>query len=163
MGEPARKFDYPTLRHVEADELLAKAAHLTGALKTAMDAFQIEHDKLVMKHKEHIAPVKHALEVLERQIKAYAKKHRVDLFEGRDRIDLAYGALLRKEESHVRKIRDMLQRLEDAGANDGIKIIKSVDWDAIEGWTDERLIEVGTERVKAESFAYEIFQEADEK
>jgi len=55
------------------------------------------------------------------------------------------------------RVRGMLARLEEIGAVEAIKIVKSVDWDVLDKWTDERLIEVGTERGKKERFAYEIF------
>jgi len=70
--------------------------------------------------------------------------------------DLTNGALLHKIERRVKRTRKMLERLEAIEAEDAIKIVKSVDWDVIEKWTYERLIEVGTERVKKETFAYKL-------
>ena len=52
---------------------------------------------------------------------------------------------------------DMLARLKELGAADGIKISELVNWDKIEEWPDERLIEIGTERVKDDKFAYELY------
>jgi hypothetical protein len=118
---------------------------------------QTELEILVRNHAQATGPLRARLEALDKKIKAHAKKHQVDLFVGRDRIDLVNGALLRKEEEYVRRVRGMLARLEEIGAVEAIKIVKSVDWDVLDKWTDERLIEVGTERGKKERFAYEIF------
>jgi phage host-nuclease inhibitor protein Gam len=160
MAEPAKKFDSPTLFHAEADKLLGQAAILTAALEVIQEECQVEAAALVAKHKEKGAPVKKELEKVGKQIAAYAKKHQVDLFEGRDRIDLLNGALLHQESSHVVKPRgvDMLARLKDLHVTDGIKITEMVDWDKIEQWPDDRLIEIGTERVKDDKFAYELFR-----
>jgi small-conductance mechanosensitive channel len=160
MGEPAKKIEeYPTAHHAKADELLAQAAEVAATLKRLLDNCHAELKQVTQEWGELILPQKRLLDGIEKQIKAYAKKHRVDLFEGRDRIDLSHGALLRKEEERVKQIRGMLERLEEIGATDAIKTVKSADWEVIEGWTDERLIEVGTERVKKETFAYELFEE----
>lgn len=46
--------------------------------------------------------------------------------------------------------------LEELGYVDGIKIEKSVNWDEIEKWSDERLTAIGTERVTKEEFGYDL-------
>jgi phage host-nuclease inhibitor protein Gam len=165
MAETAKKSDYPTPAHAEADELLARAATLTATLSGIQEECQVEVAALAAKHKEKAGPVKKELEKLGKQIAAFAKKHQVDLFEGRDRIDLLNGALLHQEGSHVVKPRgiDMLSRLKDLGIADGIKITELVDWDKIEEWPDERLIEIGTERVPDDKFAYELYAQEPER
>jgi type III secretion system FlhB-like substrate exporter len=165
MAEAAKKLDYPTPAHAEADKLLAQAAALTATLSSIQKECQVEASALAAKHKKKVGPVKKGLEKLGAQIASFAKKHQVDLFEDRDRIDLLNGALLHQEGSHVIKPRgiDMLARLKELGIADGIKISELVDWDTIEQWPDERLIEIGTERVKDDKFAYELYAQEEAK
>jgi phage host-nuclease inhibitor protein Gam len=157
MTVAAKKLELPTEARSRADEMLKQAAAIKAKLDLALTVCQNEAAVLVKRHAETTAPLKRQLEALDKQIKAHAKKHQVDLFAGKDRVDFANGALLRKEEQHVRHTRGMLDRLEEIGADDAIKTVKSVDWDVLEKWTDERLIEAGTERFKKETFAYELF------
>lgn len=157
MPVAARKIDYPTEHHGHADDLLRKLGEITGQLKTVQSECQVEMDALVQRHREKVAPLKQQLELLDKSLRKHSQKYQVDLFKGRDRVDLKCGALLHQVDRRVKRIRDMLQRLEQLGSIEAIKIVKSVDWDVIETWTDERLIEVGTERVKKETFAYELF------
>lgn len=161
MAEPEKKFEYPTEAHAEADILLGRAAIVTAALEMIQEECRIEVAALAAKHNEKSATVKKELEILGKQIAKFAKKHQADLFEGRDRIDLFNGALLHQEDSHVVKPRgvDMLARLKELGITDGIKITEMVDWDSIEEWSGERLIEIGTERRKSDRFAYELYSQ----
>jgi len=86
------------------------------------------------------------------------KANRDGFFKGEsERVDLRFGALLYAIEKRVKRAKDVLQRLEEIGAEEAIIVTKSVDWDVLEGWTDERLIEVGTERKRTEKYSYEVF------
>ena len=138
MGEPARKLSYPTAHHARADELLGQAAELTGLLKQAQAECQTELDRLAAKHRETIVPIKQKLESLDKAIKAYAKKHQVDLFKRADRAVLRNGSLLHQVREAVTRARNVLDRLEEIGAFEAIKIVKSVDWDKLETWTGEK-------------------------
>ncbi|MEN6439014.1 MAG: host-nuclease inhibitor Gam family protein [Syntrophobacter sp.] len=152
----AKETAYPTPHHEHIDEMLSRAGDLTSRVRAVETQCKAELDALTAKHKKAVTPIKQELETLDDSIRDYTRKHQVDLFEGRDRIDLANGALLHQVERRVKRIRKMPERLEAIKADDAIKTVKSVDWDVIEKWTDERLIEVGTERVKKETFAYEL-------
>jgi len=103
-------------------------------------------------------PLKAVIAGLEKRPEKLMKVNRADLFDSADRIDLAHGALLFSIRERVRRAKGVLARLEEIGAKDGLITRTSVNWDALEKWTDERLIETGTERVREDCFSYEVFQ-----
>ena len=58
----------------------------------------------------------------------------------------------------MKRAKDVLKHLEESGAEDAAFIVtKAVNWEHLEKWSDERLIEVGTERKRTENFTWEIF------
>lgn len=109
------------------------------------------------------------IEQLETEIKtldgealAFAKLHAAVLFGDRDRVDLKNGAYLHATTKPVKRVRTMLETLKEQGKDEAIQIIEKVNWDVVETWTDEQLVEVGTERVPKESFAYELLTETQD-
>jgi len=53
-------------------------------------------------------------------------------------------------------VRNVLERLEEMGFSEAVRVAKSVDWDVLERWPDEKLNLVGTERVPKETIEYEL-------
>lgn len=160
MGEPARKIHenvHPTTAHAEADEMLREIGKTTDALSKLEAEAKAALDSVTAAYQSRVDALKGKIADLDKGIKTLAKKHQADLFDGSDRVDLRFGALLHSIEMRVKKARGLLERLEELGAVEAVKIVKSVDWDVLEKWSDERLIEVGTERVRKEVFAYEVF------
>jgi len=94
----AKKTAYPAPHHARIDEMLARAGDLTLRVRAVESRCQAELDALTAKHKKTIGPIKQELETLDNSIQDYTRTHQVDLFEGRDRIDLANGALLHQFE-----------------------------------------------------------------
>ncbi len=156
MAEPARKLDYPTAAHKIADGYLEDIAATTLALKKMEVEWKAELDQLATRWKAKMAPQKALLGELEVQIEKHMKVNRNQLFDGTDRVDLANGALIFAVIKRVKRARNLLERLEKINADDAIAITKSVDWEKLETWTDERLLEIGTERVKEDKFSWEL-------
>ncbi|HUU40971.1 MAG TPA: host-nuclease inhibitor Gam family protein [Desulfatiglandales bacterium] len=147
---------YNTESHKQADKILADLTALTAEMGEIQSDSEKELEAIKAAYKDRIAPVKEGVEALEKALKTLAKKHRADLFDGRDRIDLENGALIFSIERRVKKAKCVLQKLKELEFIEAIKIAESVDWDQLEKWTDERLFLIGTERKVEEKFEYEL-------
>jgi len=147
---------YPTPDHARADELLRLIAETERRINDITAQANAEIAEVKTRHAEKLDPLSGVLKDLERELRSHMKQHQDVLFDGKDRADFEHGALLYRLERRVKRARGVLQKLEEHGFEDAIKIAKSVDWDALESWPVERLVLVGTERVQKESFEYEL-------
>jgi phage host-nuclease inhibitor protein Gam len=157
MALPAKKIEHRTEAHAKADELLRSIKEEQEKLAALNGKYSEQAQLLVQIYKVAIKQKKAYLELLEKRLKKLCKANRDDFFSKTDRVDLNYGALLFAVEKSVKRAREVLARLEEIGAAEAVIITKSVNWDVLEDWTDERLIEVGTERKRTERYSYEIF------
>lgn len=140
-----------------ADQLLMELGRAVADLDAADRHLNQEVEALRARWQAKIEPLYQARISLEQQVRDLAKQHREDIFAGEaDRLDLPHGALLYSIQRRVRRGRGVLERLEAAGFLEAVKIAKSVDWDQLDGWPEEKLIFVGTERVAKEIYSYEV-------
>jgi phage host-nuclease inhibitor protein Gam len=143
--------------HSQADNILLRLREAAASAKTIEDAYAWELETIKEFYAVKIDPLKQTIAVLESDLEAFAKANKGALFATEDsRIDLQNGALTYTVEKRVKRIRDMLDRLENARRIELIKIAKSVDWDQVEKLDDADLAALGTKRQKKERFAYEL-------
>jgi hypothetical protein len=157
MAQAARKIEYSTEAHAKADELLAGIVAATEQLEGAREECTAEVDLVTGRFVSRIVEAKQEAEKLAKALEKLMKVNRYKLFDGTDRVDLENGALLFAIEERVKRAKDVLKRLEETGAEEKAFIVtKAVNWDELEKWTDERLIEIGTERKREEKFSFEV-------
>lgn len=140
----------------EADGLLMDLGRTLADLDAANRHLAQEVEVLRARWQAKIEPLEAAKAGLEKQVRELAKVYRDDIFASADRLDLPHGALLYELQRRVKRARGVLERLEAEGFLEAVKVAKSVDWDQLETWPEERLIYVGTERVTKEVYAYEV-------
>lgn len=148
-------------------ELLIRAEDLLADIRerqTVLDRVEAAAQREMEAVKKEFAPLmrqtKDSLDACERELKELARKHREAIFGDRDRVDLAGGALLYGRTEVVRKARGVtVELLDQLQYQDGILVVRSVNWDAIAAWPDERLAAIGTERKPKETYGYELKQE----
>jgi len=140
----------------EIDRRLYELGDSTRSLELLQAEAEKEIEAVRARYAEFIGPLKERIAALDKEIKTLTKKHKKMLFDGRDRVDLEHGALLYRVERKVKRARGVLENLEQCGFLEAIKVVKSVDWDVLEKWPDERLVMVGTERKRQEKFEYEL-------
>jgi len=155
MGEAAKKL-YPTPAHEVADGFLEEIARLERRLRLTQEAFERELEKIKQAYYPLIEETKALLREREKQLKKLALKERLLLFAEGERCDLPHGALLLTWSRRVKRARGVLKKLEELGWEEAIVVTKKVNWDVIEGWPDEKLVAVGTERVVKEEVEYEL-------
>ncbi|MDY0187815.1 MAG: host-nuclease inhibitor Gam family protein [Syntrophus sp. (in: bacteria)] len=149
--------------HQRSDAMLAEIAQVTRDLEGMKAEAEARLEKLRNECQERMAPIAARLDELDKNLKKFAKKRSKAIFGEREagyigslRVDLPHGALIFSAEMRVKKARKVLDAMKELGIKDGIKVVETVDWDALEKWSDERLITVGTERKRKEEYVYEV-------
>lgn len=160
MAEPARKLK-PSDLHGQADNMLQELGSVERQLQVERAAAQEQIDLVVANYKGRIGNLEKQLELLDKALRVYAKQHAGELFADADRVELRHGALMHAVDLRVKRIRDMLERLDERGLSEAVKIARSVDWDVVEKWPDERLVDLGTERVRKDVYSYEVRRQGE--
>jgi len=142
-----------------ADALLARIAEAKGELGVLEASAEEELNGVRGRWRPSIESARADLDYLEKELKTLAKKKRNELFGGRDRANLEHGSLIWGVSRRVKRARavtvEALKALGRIGLS-AVRVTEAVDWDVIEGWPEERLIEIGTERKRTETFSYEL-------
>lgn len=133
-----------------AELLLSDVAGAARALADRTAEANAALEELRALHAPGVQEAKEALAAAEKALEKHCKKHQGVIFGDRDRVDLKHGALLHG----VREV--TVDALKALGFMDGIQVAESVNWDVIQGWTDERLAAIGTERKSKETWGYEL-------
>ncbi len=141
----------------EADRLLNNIAINSRLLEIAQVEAAREIEQLKKRHAPQIDLLSRTVAECEKALEKLVKKQRSRILGGRDRIDLANGAVMLKREKRVKRIKGMLARLKKAGLEIAVKISKEiVDWDQVEKFNDATLDRLGTERIEKDHFSYEL-------
>jgi len=142
----------------EADRLLSLIADGTRELNVREEELATKIKELEAEYAPHTDVLKAKKQEAKKQLVKLMKKNKSEFFGGDiDRVNLMHGALLYQQAERVKRPRKITtETLEALGYHDAVRISKSVDWDAIEKWSDVMLAEIGTERVPKESFNYEL-------
>ena len=137
--------DMKMLRILEAEELIASD---TKAMLIEIEGVKQKWDR--------IGYWTRIVEGLNKDLVALMKKNSEAIFEGEERVELGHGSLLFTIEERVVKARGVLEKLKEQKFTGAIKVVESVDWDALEKWPVERLVLVGTKRKREEIFSWEL-------
>ncbi len=152
------KKKFATEAHAEADSILKEIA---GA-EAKLDALTAEAEKQIAGIKKSLAlqaePLATSLKLHQKELQRCAKRSHADLFPGKaDKASLPNGVIIFELKKKVRHARGVTpETLETLGFPDVVIIAKSIDWDAIEKWPDNDLLEIGTDRREKKSYAYEL-------
>lgn len=161
-----KKTKSTAVKDLERDAALRRCDALLGSLgeaEAAHAAVAGEYGRALSSLKalyaEKLAPLKAAVDAAGKDIEAQAKASHAVLFDGTDQVTLAHGLIRFAESKVVVKARGVtVEGLEALGYLDGVKIEKSVDWDALQLWPDEKLIAAGTERKEKRTYSWELNQ-----
>jgi len=147
---------YPSKYHEQADEMLDRIR----SLRADRDRLATEVESKLQAVRNHyaarLAGIEAELAAYERALLHLIKAKKRTLFADADKVILKCGALIMQIQLAVKRSRDMLSRLKAAGRTDVIRVAETVNWDALETWPDEELAAIGAERIRKESFSYEI-------
>jgi len=139
-----------------ADRLLEDIAETTMEVGALEAKAQAEIDAIQERCGPKIQELRSSLAGLDKDLKKLMKKEVAAIFEGDDKVALPHGWLIHGREDHVTIPRDALQKLENLGWNEAIKVAKSVDRDMVEKWPVEKLFAIGAEKNPVDKWGYEI-------
>lgn len=139
-----------------ADNYLTTLLSLKSRLSDAEARAQVEMENVRARYEAEVAGLKIEYKAQGKQLVKLMKQQTGDIFDGRDRVDLAHGSLLHSIERRVKRARGVLGNLKKLKIVDAIKVVESVDWDKLEKWPVEKLVLVGTERIREEQYSYEL-------
>jgi len=147
---------------VRADDLLENIR----AAREIIDDLEREYlevaARLKAEYETRLKPFREELAGDEKALLALMKACRDALFDGTDVVYLSNGTLVhsRKDKVSIPRNHDAVIALcEEHGFVDAVKIVKSLDREAIEKWPDERLFLIGAERKTREEFSYDLKKE----
>jgi phage host-nuclease inhibitor protein Gam len=147
---------------VRADDLLDNIR----AAREIIDDLEREYlevaARLKAEYETRLKPFREELAGDEKALLALMKACRDALFDGTDVVYLSNGTLVhsRKDKVSIPRNHDAVIALcEEHGFVDAVKIVKSLDREAIEKWPDERLFLIGAERKTREEFSYDLKKE----
>ncbi|MCS7285012.1 MAG: host-nuclease inhibitor Gam family protein [Hydrogenobacter thermophilus] len=140
---------------LKAENILATIKANKQALQDIEAQYKEEVEAVKAKYYKHLEAIKQDIRQAEEELQRFALKHKYELFRG-DIAELNSGRLILQVKKAVKRVRGMLERLEELGWTEAIIVEKKVNWDEIEKWTDERLIALGTERIVKETVTYEL-------
>jgi len=143
-----------------ADDLLCEIINLAGMIAYINDECEAATARINAEFKAKLGPLPDDLDKAEKALLALMKKQKQQIFADGDIRRLAHGALIRALEDKVKIPREALAKCEQLGFADVIKIAKSLDREAVEKWTDDKLFLIGAERKPVETFSYDLKKDA---
>lgn len=141
----------------DADDILTYMRDVIGGIADLEARANAEMAEVAARYGAWLNPLRDELAAREKEITALMKKNKELLFGGViDVVNLPHGALIRNKEDKVSIPKTALLACEEQGFKEVIKIVKSLDRDAIEKWPDAKLTLIGAERKPKEEFKYTI-------
>jgi hypothetical protein len=115
-----------------------------------------EMETVRAKYTDTVARLENRIKGNKKALVAHMKANKREFFGQGDRLKLPAGVLCYMRQLQVSIPRDALEKAEQLGLTDAIKIAKSLDRAVVEKWPVERLVLIGAERKPKETFSYEL-------
>lgn len=148
--------------HGQADDLLENIKAVQGIIDDLTTEYNDAVDRLKADCEARLKPFKEDRVRDEKALVGLMKAGKKALFDGTDVVYLPNGMLLYTKKDKVSIPRDhdaVIAICEEQGFGEVVKIVKSLDREAIEKWPDERLFLIGAERKPKEEFNYDLKKE----
>ncbi len=149
----------------QADEALRQLAEIAREAALIDQGLNEQVDTLKAAAKQQLEPLTAARKRLEDALAVFGIQHKDELFPERKRSqELTFGILGFRRSTSLRLLAKhtwamVLKRLQDLGQTGGIRTRHEVDKDALRGWTDGALENVGVKRETTDEFYIELKQE----
>jgi hypothetical protein len=118
-----------------------------------------ELNGVVKKYSDQLRRLTSEYDDIEIKLLKVAKENKSVLFDNKDIYDTPYGRLIREISKKVVIPRNALQKCEELGFKEAIKIVKTIKRDVIEKWPDERLGLIGARREPTENIQYALMED----
>ncbi|MGD0278091.1 MAG: host-nuclease inhibitor Gam family protein [Smithella sp.] len=140
----------------DARILLVSIAHTQGIIEQQLDEYNVQIAKLSAPYEQTIEKLRADLATDEKALLSLMKKNKGTLFSFEDVVNLPNGSLIHNVGDHVTIPKTALADCQAQGFRDAIKVVESLDRDAIEKWPDAKLVLIGAQRKKKEEFKYSL-------
>jgi hypothetical protein len=142
-----------------ADTLLAEIARHKKRVELIEAAYNKEAELLQKKYKEQAQAHSEALAIAEQSLIKLMKKERQYLFAGGGVLVLGNGSLIFNTREKIRIPKNAVEKCEELGFDDAVKIIKQLDREVVEQWPHAKLVLIGADKKTVEEFGYELKRE----
>jgi phage host-nuclease inhibitor protein Gam len=145
-----------------ADEALRQLGEINREQERIENGMNDQIDQLKAAAKAQLAPLAASRKRLEDALAVFGTQRKAELFPDRKRSqELTFGVIGFRKATSLRLLAKhtwamVLQRLQDLGFHDAIRIKPEVDKDALRGWTDGKLEDVGVKRETVDEFFVEL-------
>jgi hypothetical protein len=143
-----------------ADGLLLGIREQVGMIEELTAEYNADVERIKAEYDETLKIVQKNLKADEKMLVALMKKERGTFFDGTDVLQLTNGALIHEVGDHVKIPKGALEKCKELKFLNVIKTVESLNREAIEKWTTEKLLLIGAERKPVESFSYDLKKEA---
>jgi phage host-nuclease inhibitor protein Gam len=144
----------------EANDILSYMRDVIDGIADLEARANAEMEAVTARYGTWLNPLRDELAAREKELTTLMKKNKELLFGGViDVVNLAHGSLIRNLGDKVSIPKTALAECEKLKFDDVIKIVKSLDRDAIEKWPDAKLTLIGAQRKTKEEFKYTLKKE----
>jgi hypothetical protein len=140
----------------QAEQVLGNLRDITNVIASLKAEAKLKMDATASRYNTLLMPVIENQEAQGKQLIALMKKNKTVLFDGTDVVNLPHGSLIHSVADKVSIPKTALDECKAQGFQDVIKIIESLDRDAISKWPDAKLVLIGAERKQKEEFSYNV-------
>jgi len=147
----------------QADEALRQLAEIAREQERIENGLNDQIDQLKAAAKAQLAPLSASRKRLEDALAVFGTQRKADLFpENKKRSqELTFGTIGFRKSNSLRLLAkhtwaQVLQRLQDLGFKEGVRTKLEVDKDALRGWPDGKLEDVGVKRETTDEFFIEL-------
>jgi len=139
-----------------ADDYLSEIRQVSAEIEKAGAEAEAQIEAIRAAYKKRIQVQEILLESAKLALQQTMKFNKRTLFDGTDVVNLVNGSLIRSLADKVTIPRDALAKCEEQGFDEVIKIAKSLDREAVEKWSDEKLLLIGAVRKPKEEYSYNL-------
>lgn len=141
---------------VRANELLKELGDLSGLLDRREADYLAQVKDLEQAHASLLHPLHDRLQAAHDELIKLMQQNKKMLFAKVSRVVLPGGTLLYERGWRVTIPRNAVERCEEHGLTEAVKIAKSIDRGVVEKWPDDRLEVIGAKRKPRDVYGYEV-------
>lgn len=143
----------------EASGILSRMRSAARSIDNLQAQMDVEIAAIVEKYKNQMETFQVLFKGLEVDLITLMKANKIALFAKSDVVNLPPGILIHSIVERVSIPRDAILACKENGWTDVIKVVESLDRNAVEQWPDAKLAAIGAQRKPKEEFKYDLKKE----
>jgi phage host-nuclease inhibitor protein Gam len=149
----------------DADKVLEELADLERRASGVKNSMNERIDAAKAEAAEEMLPIEARKKELEGALSAFALMHKGDLFKEKKSRELDFGTLSFRLSTRIVPagkgitLETMLEKVKELGFLDGVRLKEELNKEAMAGWDDDQLAQVGAKRRAEDVFGYTLKQQ----